>query len=169
MNMDTNRYLYESPSAPAISAIALAAGAGLAWAALTVEEAPFLVDILLWCFVFLLALVLLGTLLHTSVSVDAEGQFRMIKTLAGFPLDDVHLPRGEIRVVELHRTMTPGLEHANNSGSSSPDKPRYRLEVVHGQGKHLVLATASKNIEGEAIRLARALDCPLQKTGDWFS
>ncbi|GAB6081114.1 hypothetical protein JCM30471_34270 [Desulfuromonas carbonis] len=164
--MDANRYRYESPAAPVVSAIALAAGAGLTGLALRLEDAPLLVEILLWCFAVLMALVLLGTLLRTSVTVNGEGHFRMTKTLAGFPLGKVCLHNGEVRAVELHRTLTPGLEHANTL-SSSPDKPRYRLEIVHGRGKHLVAASAGKGLQSEAIRLAKALDCPLEKTGDW--
>ena len=82
----------------------------------------------------------------------------------------IRLQPNEIKVIELNRTMTPGLSRGTDTLSNSPDKPRYRLEVVHENGKCLVDASANYgSISSGANRLAAALNRPLHKTGDWTS
>jgi hypothetical protein len=165
-----DKYTYTWRTNPIITFIALPIAAGLAWGALTMTEAPVVIVVVLWGIVVVTSLVALGSLLRTTVTVDAEGHFTMEKTLAGFRFASIHIPSDEIQEVELTRTMTPGLERASDSGSSSPDKPRYRLDLVHKHGKHLVEATATfGTLSSEAHRLAAALNRPLQKTGDWSS
>ena len=163
-----DKYTYTWRSNPAIAVIALPVAAGLAWAGISIDEIPAVMVIVLWGIVVVTTLVALGSLLSTSVMVDTEGHFTMKKTLAGLRIAGIHILSDDIQAVELNRAITPGLEYANDSGGSSPDKPRYRLDVVHKKGKYLVEATAAyETISIEAGRLAAALNRPLRKTGDW--
>ena len=164
------KYRYTSGAKPAIAALTLAVGTGLSWAALKADEAPILIVIILWAIVGVLVLVFLGALISTSVEVDDIGIFTMSKTLGGLPMANIRLRAGAIKAVELNCAMTPGFERANDTGGSSPDKPRYRLDVIHENGKCHIEASANyDSISTCAKRLAAALNCPLQKTGDWIN
>lgn len=163
------KYSDHSESSPAVAALALFLSGGIAAAALTVEEAPTLVLVILWAIAVLLVLVMLGSLISSSVEVDEAGSFTMAKALGGLRIARVDLPAGAVKAIELQRTMTPGSGHADG-GSENPDTARYRLDVIHRQGVCLVEAGAKYgSISTRASRLAEALSCPLQKTGDWNS
>lgn len=164
------KYRHTFGAKQAIALLVLVVVSGLSWATLNAEEAPTLIVTVLWGIVGVLVLVFLGALVSTSVEVNEAGVFSMSKTLGGLPFTKIRLESGAIKAVELHRTMTPGIDSGSDPGSSRPDRPRYRLHVIHEHGTCFVEAsTDHASISSSAERLAETLNRPLQKTGDWIS
>lgn len=161
-------YAYNTAPNPGIAALMMTVATAFAWCARTVADLPTFILVLLWGFAALAFLVTLGALVSGSVQVDDAGIFTAKKMLAGFPFASIRLEPEAISAVELNRRMTPGLQRGNDTGSESPDKPRYRVDIVHAQGRFLVEAS-SRDLSAVAVQLAAALGCPMKRTGDWQS
>lgn len=143
---------------PAESAIALwlAPIAALlfwsAWAA----EVPLLMRLAM-AGVALLALLIAGAaLIRTSVIVGADGRLHIRKSIAGLPITLIHLDAAAIVRVEVARRVT------GQTGT-----PRFRIDIVHAKGKAFVVAgIKGGQLKDQAVCLAEALHCPMQKIGD---
>ncbi len=168
MNEEAVKFRCSFGANPKIAAITAAVAAGLFWAAMAVEDAPSFIRFVLWAIAIISTLITMGALMSTSVTVDGSGDFSMSKTMAGMPISDTHIRAGDILTVELDRQITPGLERASDSVSSSPDRPRYKLVLVHKEGK-VTIEASEKPLSEEAGRLAHALERQVKKTGDWMS
>ncbi|PKN11438.1 MAG: hypothetical protein CVU69_12665 [Deltaproteobacteria bacterium HGW-Deltaproteobacteria-4] len=107
--------------------------------------------------VALLALLIAGAaLIRTSVLVTTDGRLHLRKSIAGLPVTLIHLDAAAIIRVELTRQVT---------GHSAT--PRFRMDVVHAKGKAFVVAgIKGGGLKDQAVCLAEALHCPMQKVGD---
>ena len=133
-----------------------------AWSA----EVPLLIRLAMGC-IALLALLLAGAaLIKTSVTVDAEGNLEIRKTLVGLPITLIRLAAADIIRVELNRlsAQTAGKKSA---ASVKLATPRFRMDIVHAQGKVFVMAsTKGGALKDQAEFLAEALKCPMQRVGE---
>lgn len=132
-----------------------------AWSA----EVPLLIRLAM-AGIALLALLLAGAaLIKTSVTVDAEGNLEIRKTLAGLPITLILLAASGIIRVEFNRHLA--APPAGKKGRVTPATPRFRLDIVHAQGKVFVMAsTKGGALKDQAAFLAEALKCPMQRVGD---
>jgi hypothetical protein len=114
----------------------------------------------------LLALLIAGAaLIKTSVTVGAEGNLEIRKTLVGLPITLIRLAAPGIIRVEFERRLS--VKPAKKNSAGQPGTPRFRLDVVHAAGKVFVAAsTKGGSLKDQAEGLADALHCPLQKVGD---
>ena len=164
----SSRYIHIWPSKPIVALLATCGTAPFIFFAVSGEQ-PLFARIVLWIFVSILLMVAMGASIRTAVEVDADGNISIIKRLAGLPFSSIRLQAGEIARIELDRQMTPGIATAPKTGEaigSRPSTPRFRIDIVHSHGKFLIQASAS-DLGTQAKKLADALNCPLEKTGNW--
>lgn len=164
----SSRYIHIWPSKPIVALLATCGTAPFIIIAVSGEQ-PLFARIVLWIFASILLMIAMGASIRTAVEVDADGSFSVIKKLAGLPFSSIRLQAGEIVRVELDRQMTPGIATTPGTDDGSgtrPSTPRFRIDIVHSQGKFLIQASAS-NLGTQAKKLADALNCPVENTGDW--
>lgn len=166
MSANSIRYQHTWPAESAIAlwltpiAVLLFFGA---WSA----EVPLLIRLAMTGFALLALLIAGAALIKTSVTVDAEGNLEIRKTLVGLPITLIRLAAPGIIRVELERRIAAHPAGTSRSASSQPATPRFRLDVVHAAGKVFVVAsTKGGSLKDQAEGLADALHCPLQKVGD---
>lgn len=130
-----------------------------AWAA----EVPLLIRFAMGG-VALLALLIAGAaLIKTSVTVDAGGDLLIRKSFAGLPITLIQLDGAGIIRVELERMP---LAVKKGSHAAKAATPRFRLDIIHAQGKFFVVAgTKGGPLKDQAVDLATALHCPMQIVG----
>jgi len=122
-----------------------------------VEEAPWLVCILVWLVALILGMVALGSFISTNVLVNGVGGLRLQTRLLGLPLSTLHLEPGAVRKVELDGHI---------ARSRTSESLRLHLQLRHENGLSLITADTDKeNLLLQAKLLAIALGCPLKFTG----
>lgn len=165
MNEASFRYIHTWPAKPLVAVLAMIGATVFTFAIYSVEEAPVFIQIVLGLFALISLMVAMGAAIGTTVEVDADGNLAIIKMMAGFPFNRIRIQSGEIIKVELNRQMSAGSPKSSDMGSN-PSTPRFRIDIVHEQGKVLVVAN-SGNLDTQANRLAEAMNCPMEKIGDW--
>jgi len=160
----TARYHYTWPGKPLVAVLAAFGAALFACAAYVVEDALF-VRLVLGFFAVVVMMIAMGAAIKTSITVDVGGQVAVIKTLVGVPFSCTRFQSGEVLRVALDRQMSAGSPKSSGMGSNA-STPRFRIDLVHARGTCVVEASAG-HLEAQAERWASALNCPLEKTGDW--
>ena len=161
----SSRYIHIWPSKPVVALLATCGTAPFIFFAVSGEQ-PLFARIVLWIFASILLMVAMGASIGTAVIVDGDGTISVKKKLASLPFSSIRLQASQITRIELDRRMTAGTFRSGDSGDSKPSTPRFRIDIVHSHGKFLIQASAS-DLEAQAKNLADALNCPLEKTGDW--
>lgn len=166
MSAKSIRYQHAWPAESAI-ALCLTPIAVLLFFAAWFAEVPLFICLAMTGFALLALLIAGAALIKTSVTVDAEGNLALRKTIVGLPITLIHLDAAGIIRVELERRIAVSPAGKSRSASSKSATPRFRLDVVHAAGKVFVVAsTKGGRLKDQAEGLADALHCPLQRVGD---
>ncbi len=161
-----NRYTHTWKPNLLIALLLAPLSVGLAVAGF-LEETPWLIRVLL-CGMSLLALLAgLGALITISVSVDADGGFELRRRIAWLQLSTHRFKPGELSCVEFDRGG-PVTSLSAVTGTSTPTKPRFRIDVRHTNGTFFVTASSDgTDLKTQATSLANALGCPMKRVGSW--
>jgi hypothetical protein len=157
------RYQHTWPAESAITLWLTPLAALLLWSAWS-AEVPLLIRLAMGCIALLALLISGAALIQTSVTVDSGGNLEIRKTIIGLPITMIRLDAAGIIRVELERRSA-----ADPAGKKSPARakaatPRFRLDIVHAQGKVFVVAsTKGGRLKDQAEDLADALHCPMQR------
>lgn len=162
MNEKDLRYQHTWPAESTFALWLAPVAALLLWSAWS-TDVHFLIRLAMGC-VALLALLIAGAaLIKTSVMVDAEGNLEMRKTFIGLPVTVIRLAAAAIIRVELERRFSALAAEKARREPNKSSTPRFRLDVVHAQGKIFVMAsTKGGKLKDQAADLAKALKCPMQ-------
>jgi hypothetical protein len=133
-----------------------------AWAA----EVPLLIRLAMGVIAALALLLAGAALIKTAVTVSSTGDLEIRKTLVGLPVTLIRLAAAGIIRVELESSRAVKPAGKRGSASAKAATPRFRIDIIHAQGKFFVVAsTKGGTLKDQAAGLADALHCPMQRIG----
>ena len=163
MNEKKFRYQHIWPAESTIALWLAPVAALLLWSAWS-TDVHFLIRLAMGCFALLALLIAGAALIKTSVIVDSEGNLELRRTFIGLPVTVIRLAAAAIIRVEVERRFSVLAAEKPRGESNKSSTPRFRLDVVHAQGKIFVVAsTKGGKLKDQAADLADALKCPIQR------
>lgn len=160
------RYQHTWPAESTIALWLTPIAALLLWSAWS-AEVPLLIRLAMGGMAILALLMAGAALIKTSVTVDAERNLEIRKTIVGLPITLIRLAATGIIRVELNRNLSAQTAGKKSPASAKPATPRFRMDIVHAQGKVFVMAsTKGGALKDQAEFLAEALKCPMQRVGN---